>query len=179
MQLYMQFEYRSKQSVITMKKDSLICFRASSDLRELLTQVSKEDNRSLSSTIEIALTTYLKGKKAYRIVKKEKRQYPRKAISVPAVINQQDLGQMGIGSIMEISLGGVRIIIPKDFKHQIIMDTQGSKFEIVFNLPNENKPIKMCCESKNVDDSKGDVYVGASFVDADFQSYKALHAYLM
>ena len=165
--------------MINVKKDSLICFRASSNLRELLVQVSKEDNRSLSSTIEIALTTYLKEKRAYRVVKKEKRQYPRKTISVPTVINQHDCGQMGIGSILEISLGGVRVLIPKDFKHKIVIDTQGSKFEIVFNLPNENKPIKISCESKNVDDSKGDLYVGACFVDADFQSYKALNAYLM
>ena len=162
-----------------MKKDSLICFRASKDLHESLDQVAKEDRRSLSSTIEIALTNYLKERKAFRGVEKEKRQYPRKALSVPAVINQQEQGQMGIGSITEISLGGAKVLIPKEFKHQILIDSQGSRFEIVFNLPAGNKPIRLSCESARVVDSDDSIHVGAYFVDADFKSYKALQTYLM
>jgi len=162
-----------------MKKDSLICFRASKDLHESLDQVAKEDRRSLSSTIEIALTNYLKERKAFRGVEREKRQYPRKTLSVPAVINQQEQGQMGIGSITEISLGGVKVLIPKEFKHQILIDSQGSRFDIVFNLPAENKPIRLSCESARVVDSDDSIHVGAYFVDADFKSYKALQTYLM
>ena len=162
-----------------MKKDSIICFRASKDLRESLARVAKEDRRSLSSTIEMALTDYLEERKAFQGVEKEKRQYPRKALSVPAVINQQEPGQMGIGAITEISLGGVKVLIPKDFKHQILIDTQGSRFEIVFNLPAENKPIRLSCESNRVVDAEDSIHVGAFFVDADFKSYKALQTYLM
>lgn len=160
-----------------MKKNSLICFRISKDLHESLSQVAKEDRRSLSSTIEIVLTDYLKERKAFQGV--EKRQYPRKALSVPTVINQQEPGQMGIGAITEISLGGVTVLIPKDFKHQILIDSQGSRFEIVFNLPNDNTPIRMSCESKRVVDAEKSINVGAFFVDADFKSYKALQTYLM
>ncbi len=162
-----------------MKKDSLICFRVTKDLHESLDQVAKKDRRSLSSMIEMALTNYLKERKAFRGVDKEKRQYPRKTLSVPAVINQQEQSQMGIGSIMEISLGGVRILISKDFNHQILIDSQGSRFEIVFNLPAENKPIRLYCESARVVDSDDGIHVGAYFVDADFKSYKALQSYLM
>ena len=162
-----------------MNKDSLICFRTSKDLHESLARVAKEDRRSLSSTIEMALTNYLKERKAFQGVEKEKRQYPRKTLSVPAVINQQELGQMGIGAITDISLGGVKVLIPKDFKHQILIDSQGSRFEIVFNLPTENKPIRLSCESNRVVDAEDSIHVGASFVDADFKSYKALQTYLM
>jgi hypothetical protein len=98
-----------------MKKNSLICFRASKDLHESLARVAKEDRRSLSSTIEIALNNYLKERRAFPGVEKEKRQYPRKTFSVSAVINQQEPGQMGIGAITDISLGGVKVLIPKDF----------------------------------------------------------------
>jgi len=162
-----------------MIKDSLICFRTSKALHEALSQVAREDRRSLSSTIEMALTTYLKEKKALLNVGSEKRQYPRKALSVPAVIDQQGLGQMTIGTIMDISLGGVKVLIPKDFKHQILIDSQGSKFEIVFNLPAENKPIRLSYESKRVVDREDSIHVGAFFVDADLKSYKALQTYLM
>jgi hypothetical protein len=162
-----------------MTKNGHISFRASKDLHESLAQVAKEDGRSLSSTIEMALTNYLKQRKAFRGVEKEKRQYPRKVLAVPAVINQQAPGQTGIGAITEISLGGVKVLIPKDFKHQTLIDTQGSRFEIVFILPTENRPIKLSCESKRVVNTEDSVHVGAVFVDADFKSYKTLQTYLM
>ena len=162
-----------------MKKDGHISFRASKELHESLARVAREDRRSLSSTIEIVLTNYLKGRKAFQGVEKERRQYPRKVLSVPAVINQEESGQTGIGAITEISLGGVRVLIPKDFKHQILIDPQGSKFEIVFNLPAENRPIRLSCESNRVVDGEDGVQVGACFVDADFKNYKTLQTYLM
>ncbi|MBU1052315.1 MAG: PilZ domain-containing protein [Proteobacteria bacterium] len=162
-----------------MKKDSLISFRVSKDLHESLARVAKEDQRSLSSTIEMALTKYLKERRVFQGVKKEKRQYPRKTLAVPAVISQQEHEQMGIGAISEISLGGVKLLISKDFKNQILIDSQGSKFELVFNLPAENKPIRLSCESSRVVDAKDSLHVGAFFVDADFKSYKALQTYLM
>jgi len=162
-----------------LKKDGHISFRASKELHESLARVAREDRRSLSSTIEIVLTNYLKGRKAFQGVEKERRQYPRKVLSVPAVINQQESGQTGIGAITEISLGGVRVLIPKDFKHQLLIDPQGSKFEIVFNLPAENRPIRLSCESNRVVDGEDGVQVGACFVDADFKNYKTLQTYLM
>jgi len=162
-----------------LKKDSHISFRVSKDLYESLAQLARKDQRSLSSTIEMALTNYLKGRKAFQGVEKERRQYPRKALSVPTVINQQESGQSGIGAITDISLGGVRLLIPKDFKHQILLDSRGSRFEIVLNLPAENKPIKLSCESTRVVDAEDSVHIGACFVDADFRSCRALQTYLM
>jgi hypothetical protein len=162
-----------------MKKDSLICFRTSKKLQESLAKIAREDQRSVSSTIEMVLTNYLKERKAYQGVEKENRLHPRKALSVPAVINLKEPGKMGLGSITEISLGGVRILIPKDFKHQIRIDEQGMRFEIVFNLPDCNMPISLSCESKCMVDAEDSIQVGACFVDADFKCYKSLQTYLM
>lgn len=162
-----------------MTKDYLISFRTSKNLRESMAKVAKKDHRSLSATIEMALIHYLKERKAFHNSENEKRQYPRKILSVPAMINQQEIGQMAIGAITEISLGGIKVLIPKDVKYQILIDSQGSKFEIVFNLPAVNKPIRLSCESKRAFNAKDSVHVGASFVDADFESYKELQTYLM
>jgi hypothetical protein len=162
-----------------MKKESLICFRTNKSLHETLVQIAKDGQRSLSSVIEIALIQYLKEKKAFQGVKKEKRQYLRKTLSIPAVIHKQEPEQMGVGAITDISLGGVRVLIPKDFSHKMMIDSQCAKFEIVFTLPAINMPIKLSCESKRVIDSSDSVHLGASFVDANFQSYKALQTYLM
>ena len=54
-----------------MKKDSSICFRISKDLHKSLARVAKEDRRSLSSTIEMALNNYLKEKKTFHGVGKK------------------------------------------------------------------------------------------------------------
>jgi len=163
-----------------MKKDSSICFRASKELQESLLQISKEDRRSLSSTIAIILSDYLNKRKISTYeTKQEKRQYPREVLSVPAVIKQPDTQQEGIVDIMEILLGGLKIMLPKDLEDRLRIDGQGSKFEVVFNLPANNKPIRLSCESRSVIDSKDSVQIGASFVNADFQNYKALQAYLM
>jgi len=162
-----------------MKKDSLICFRASKELHDSLAKVAKADRRSLSSTIEMILTNYLKEKNAFHGAEQEKRQYPRKVLSAPAVINQNKEGKVGIGAISEISLGGLKILIPKEFNQQIEINTKGSRFEIVFTLPTENKPIVMSCESTRIADNEDSIQVGAIFVDADFKNYKALQTYLM
>lgn len=163
-----------------MKKENTICFRASKELHNSLLQISREERRSLSSTISIILADYLNKQQlpTYE-TKQEKRQYPRQVLSVPAVIKQADTEREGIADITEISLGGLKIMLSKDLEDRLRIDGQGSKFEVVFNLPSSNKPVQMSCESKSFIDSKDSVHIGASFVDADIQNYKALQAYLM
>jgi hypothetical protein len=164
-----------------MRKDSLICFRLSKNLHESLITVAQEDRRSLSSAIEIILTNYLKERKALKGIKKEKRRYPRKAVSVPTFINHLGSGERKLhaGSITDISLNGVRISIPQDVSCDIFTEPGKCKFEIIFTLPNGNRPIQIICESCRVVDSKELIQVGASFIDADFNSYKTLQTYLM
>lgn len=163
-----------------MKKDTSICFRASKDLHEALLKISREDRRSLSSTIAIILSDYAAKRKIVTDdTKKEKRQYPREILSVPAVINHPGTDQVGIAAITEISLGGLKILLPKDLEERMMLEGQGAKFEVVFNLPSNNKPIRIACESKCSINAQDSVQIGASFVDADFQNYKALQAYLM
>ncbi len=164
-----------------MRKDSLICFRLSKNLRESLAKVAQEERRSLSSTIEIILTNYVKEKKVFKGIKKEKRQFPRKTISVPAFINQHNSGETKLhaGTITDISLNGARISIPRDVPCEMSVDQDKTKFEIIFTLPDEKRPIHLMCEPRRIVDSKEFIQVGASFVDADFHSYKALQTYLM
>jgi hypothetical protein len=164
-----------------MKKDSLICFRVSREVHETLAKIAQEEKRSLSSIIDIALNSYIKDRKLLKGIKSERRQYPRKGILAPALIKQYGSGETKLetGSITDISLSGIRILIPKDAKCDLSTDPQAAKFEIIFTLPNENRPIYVTCESCRIDDSDENFHVGASFVDANFHSYKALQTYLM
>jgi len=117
----------------------------------------------------------------FKETNKERRHHPRKVVLAPTLIKKYGLVEtkLGVGAITDISLGGVRITIPKDVKCEISLDPQTSKFEIAFTLPNENKLINLACESCRVDKAEESTHVGAAFIDADLQSYKALQAYLM
>jgi hypothetical protein len=134
-----------------------------------------------SSIIEIVPSKFLKERKMANGKDKERRHHSRKAILAPTLIKKYDLvgTTLCTGAITNISLGGVRITIPKDVKCEISLDPQTSKFEIVFTLPNEKRPICLACESCRVVNSEESSHVGAAFIDADLQSYKALQAYLM
>jgi len=150
-------------------------------LHESLVKVAQDERRSLSSAIEIILTNYVKEKKLFKSTKREKRQYPRKAISVPAFINRHNSeeAKLHAGSITDISLNGVCVSIPRDVHSEMSGDQEKSNFEIIFTLPNEKRPVHLMCEPRRITDSKEFIQVGASFVDADFLSYKALQTYLM
>jgi len=162
-----------------MTREDIICFRTSRHLHESLMKAAKKDRRSLSSMIEAVLQNYLKEREEFRDAADEKRQHPRKALCVPAVIHQSDQQNMAVGAIEDISLSGVRIVLLKDFKQWTPVDSHGTKFEIVFNVPAENKPIRISCESARIVDEEDNLHIGAFFVDADFRSYRALQNHII
>lgn len=164
-----------------MKKDSLICFRASKMLHEALIKIAKEERRSLSAMIEIALMNFLKEKNALKSVDSERRKYPRKNMSIPAFINHYESGKakLNAASLMDLSLEGLKISIPGDAKINVKNEPQGAKFQIIFTLPNDNSPISLDCEPRSISDRNDSIFIGASIVDVDFESYKKLQSYLM
>ncbi|MBN1380998.1 MAG: PilZ domain-containing protein [Deltaproteobacteria bacterium] len=164
-----------------MKKDSLICFRASKKLHETLTKIAKEERRSLSAMIEIALLNFLKEKNVLKSIDSERRKYPRKTISVPAFINHYESGKakLNAASLMDISLEGIKISVPSDAKIDVQTDPHSSKFQVIFSLPNDNRPISLDCEPRSVSDDDDSILIGASIIDVDFESYKKLQSYLM
>ena len=170
-----------RHEVIIMKKDSLICFRVNRDLQESLVTISLDERRSLTSIIEIVLTNYLQMRKMIKETNVERRNHRRKAVLAPALIKQYSPGgtKLDTAVITDISLGGIQITIPKDAKHEISVAPQKSSFEVVFTLPNDNRPIYMTCEPRRVVDSEESIRVGASFTDDASHSYKELQTYLM
>jgi hypothetical protein len=164
-----------------MAKKSVICFRASEVLRESLQTVALDEKRSLSSIIEFVLTDYLQNRKISAAIKDERRQHKRKNISAATLIKQHDSGEARYhtGSIIDISFGGVRIKMPSSIQYEIMSDPKTAKLEIIFTLPNENLPIFITCEPRSFFKTDECIQVGASFVNTDLVSYKALQSYLM
>ncbi len=162
-----------------MKKDSSICFRASRELHHALIAISRQERRSLSSTINIILADYLKERPATNDAVREKRQYPREALSVPAVIDQPDVAQPGIVTIADVSLGGLKISIPRTQENRPAIDAEGARFHAVFHLPSSHFQIRLACESRYALDMADRTCVGAVFVDGNFQSYRTLQSFLV
>lgn len=155
-----------------MVRNTIICFRTSEHLRRSLEKLSEADRRSLSSTIENVLYSYVK-ERVPRGVKEDKRRYARKATLLPALVTGPD-GGVHAGTIDNISLGGVHVTLPGAFPCEVRDDCTVS---LVFTLPESTRPVSMRCTPRHVR-SNGQTSFGASCVDSDFQSCQALQEHL-
>jgi len=164
-----------------MKKEITICFRTNEDLRSALEVVAREDRRSLSSAIELILTDYLKKNRDFAgRGQQERRRYPRKAVAIPAYVKTCDTDTTQHGAVvLDLSLGGMCVSVPRECVSKIYEGGEKSQFETSFVLPERNKAVKLVCKAERVVPSNGNVYVGASFVDADFTNYQSLQQYLV
>ncbi|HEY3278364.1 MAG TPA: PilZ domain-containing protein [Syntrophorhabdaceae bacterium] len=160
-----------------MTKTITICFRTSDHLREALKKISREEKRTLSSTIENILYTYIEGKKDFKRVEGEKRRYPRKSVSVPALLSFNKETSAGI--ILDISLGGLQVLIPADYQFEMKVDEENAGISIVFTLPEIKKPLDVRCAPEHIVRSSGETIMGMSFVDANFDSYRTIQNYLI
>ncbi len=145
--------------------------------------VLKKEERCpyLERIVNCHLFNDLKGRDIFDGFKEDKRQYPRIITSIPAFISNGSSGKekLRIGSIIDISLGGLGISIPRGMKYKVLTGPQTTEFEIITKLPDGNRPIHLKCKPQRVVHSRDTIHVGASIVDADFRSYKAFKNYLM
>lgn len=164
-----------------MRKDITICFRTGKEIRTALETITRKTKRSMSSVIEDIISSYLQNNRALQTSEKEKRQFPRKEVNIPVVVRDPDAeaGPLRAGNILNISLGGLRISLPKDSADEISNSGQEGEFEAIFTLPNEKRPISFKCRPHRIVANTSPNQLGASFVDADFSSYRTLQSYLM
>ena len=150
-------------------RDTTICFRISEDFRKELEAISTSERRSLSSLIKNILHDYVERSR----VNEERRRYPRKKISVPALVTGPD-GMVHAGVVNDVSLGGLNFFVPDSFDQEM-----GEEFQIsiVFTLPQTERPLTVKCSPRHVS-SDGQTNMGSSLIDADFQSYRILQNYL-
>ena len=156
-----------------MSKDTVICFRTSEELRKALEKISGEERRSLSSYIENILYAHIEEREP-KGMDREKRRYPRKRISAPALVRGLD-GAVHAGMLRDISLGGIQISVPSGFQCEVEEDCTIS---VVFTLPGGERALTAECQPRHVH-SNGQTTIGASLIDTDFQSYQMLQNHIM
>ncbi|HYA14630.1 MAG TPA: response regulator [Syntrophales bacterium] len=113
-------------------------------------------------------------------VEQEKRHYPRKKVTLSALIStteSNDKALLQTGLVLDISLGGVRISMPGSCK--IEENRKRCNISITFTLPNSEAPVTIECLPRYVLHSNSETYIGTSLVDSDVESYKTLQKYLI
>ena len=104
----------------------------------------------------------------------------RKQVSIPARVRMVDAeGRMHEAVILDISLSGLRISLPKESMSEIYEEAENPQFETSFVLPQEGRSVRFVCRTKRVVPVNGNIHVGASFVDSDFTNYQQLQQYLV
>lgn len=167
-----------EETSVKLNKDVTICFRTNTKVQEALKAEAEKELVSVSGLINTLLGDYLNLKSG-----SNKRRYSRKESSIPVIINgESDAGKVLLnGTIQDVSLGGVRIAIPKDEQGgTFVIQANVRNFEIVFRLPDgSTRPVSMVCKPSSVSENGSDVQVGAAFQDGDLQSYFEIQSYLM
>ena len=110
----------------------------------------------------------------------DRRGFQRKQVNCRACIGEDrsKTGEFAMGTILDISMGGIRFSVSKDRKLEIGTGSETAKFGISFTLPNIHWPIGAKCCPKRIVESVDEVQIGAAFVDTDIRSYHALRQYL-
>ena len=99
---------------------------------------------------------------------------------IPAIISGYKAEQKHFlaSKITNLSLGGINLVVPKSGGNGALDDETLDSFEVVFALPQEDRPITIQCQGRRVFQTQDSYQVGASFDDADLSSYQALQSYL-
>jgi hypothetical protein len=112
--------------------------------------------------------------------KRRQEAVPRQHKTIPAIISGENGGrkQFHASKITNLSLGGINLVVPKNEHNGCLDDDCLENFDVVFALPQEERPITIQCQGKRVFQTQDSYQVGASFDDADLDSYQALQSYL-
>lgn len=158
-------------------KDVTICFRTNAKVQAALKAEADRDQVSVSGLINGLLNNYLKAKTG-----SDKRRHGRKEASIPVIINGETVSGKVLltGIIQDLSLGGVRIAVPKHEQATLTITADVRNFEIVFRLPDgSTRPVSMICKPSRVSAEGDDVQIGAVFQDGDLQSYFEIQNFVM
>jgi hypothetical protein len=164
-----------------MMKDKEICFTTSAEVKDQIEELARLKGQDTDALLEYIVVCYLDKYKG-RFNGKEKRSFPRCDTSIPVVVQIQfdnNETHYRTGEIMDISMGGVRISLPKHdmINYELIMNA--SSLEILFKLPEISQTITFKCEPRRMSDNQEALHLGASFLDADIYSQQALHKFVV
>jgi hypothetical protein len=164
-----------------MQKDTTICFQTSSEVKNVLENIAKEEQQTVASIVEAIVFQYLKSKRGFDGIIQNRRRCERKTVALKAFIGDPRWQRRDFveGTIMDISLGGIKFSVPKGTIVEMLAADNATEYSVIFTLPNNLWKTNVNCRPKRVVKSEEAVQVGAAFVSPDFSTCKTLQKYLI
>ncbi|MGE4293115.1 MAG: PilZ domain-containing protein [Desulfovibrio sp.] len=154
-----------------------------------LSELAESQNISFSTLVRTVLEQHLRQEEDLELKKrgaretgdKEKRKYARKDMAVPAAIQFKAGGAVIQPSEIEmvnISLGGALLSLPKDHRMLKELVNNPDKFDLVLTLPEEEQPVQFTSKTSRVRKTSDKVQVGVSFDEYSYYDFIKLYNFL-
>jgi hypothetical protein len=109
-----------------------------------------------------------------------RRRFERRKVSIPAYIGDPRWHRHDFvaGTMLDISLGGIKLSIPKGTRAEIQSVSETDELSIIFSIPTCLWPISMKITPQRIFESADEVQFGASLINPNSLAYSALQKYL-
>ncbi len=124
-------------------------------------------------------TSRVKDNNAIRGIDQDRRRSERRKVALPAFIGDahSDTRDFETGTVLDISLGGIRFSVPKGTTVELRTDGDRNEFSVIFTLPNNHWRTNVICRPQRIFESANNVQIGASVLNPDYFYTKSLHKY--
>ena len=161
-----------------MSKETNICFRTSAELRESLMEIARSERRTLSGLVQAVLEGYIEQLNSAP-VEGERRAHRRKPARLPVYVSQPGKeGHTQLGTVKDVSLGGVRISLPEDSNVEVWRDGKEVHLDLLMMLPNQKTPTALKCRTCRLERENGSIEVGARIKGYESADFDKLQSYL-
>ena len=135
-----------------MSKDTMISFRTTEEFSKSLKKYAKKNKVTLSGFIVAVLQDFLQSQAGQDILLQDRRRFPRQHKAIPAIISGHNGAHkyFHASKITNLSLGGINLVVPKNGNDSDLADKELGAFDVVFALPQEDRPITIQCQGKRV-----------------------------
>jgi hypothetical protein len=112
-------------------------------------------------------------------IDEDRRKSERRKVTLPAFIGDAhaDTRDFETGTVLDISLGGIRFSIPKGTTVELRTEGDANELSVIFTLPNNHWRTNVICRPQRVFESANKVQIGAAVLNPDYFYTKSLHSY--
>ena len=147
-----------------------------------LKPLARERNQDIQELVQEILQRFLEDNQGDAEEMQERRRYRRKKIILPAMVYEKspngDMGRYFSSSILDVSIGGTRLVFPLDKEGRIEFLCSSKEFEIICYLPDSEVLSRFKCSPRYLVKKEESLQVGAAFRETDTGSFEPLSNFL-
>ena len=165
-----------------MKKDTIYSLRLNSMIRDTLKKAAEVECRTVASLLDKIITDYLKkeGFLSRPELGAERRRFLRDSIPLTSrtILKTGEKIDSIPSVVRDISLGGVKLIFPKDAEIKITPSAMRSHFELCIDFPKDGQQLTFACDTRHIHRTDNEIQIGASFENMSLDAIQSLRGYL-